>query len=133
MSGYPLQRLGLGMELEPGNPQEIESVLNPAAARALTANFTCFRGSSRGAIIRALALPGCGLVRLATRPESSGLALRSSLATFLPYDGIEFDGVDNKDASVFPVACANSPRTSGWPPRLRPGSGSKLVAALPPS
>ena len=97
MSGYPLQRLGLVMELEPGNPQEIESVLNPAAARALTANFTCFRGSSRGAIIRALALPGCGLVRLATRPESSGLALRSSLATFLPYDGIEFDGVDNKD------------------------------------
>ena len=29
---------------------------------------------------------------------------RLGLATFLPYEGIEFEGVDNKDASVFPVA-----------------------------
>jgi predicted GH43/DUF377 family glycosyl hydrolase len=29
---------------------------------------------------------------------------RLGLATFEPYKGIEFDGVDNKDASVFPVA-----------------------------
>ena len=29
---------------------------------------------------------------------------RLGLATFRPYDGIAFDGVDNKDASVFPVA-----------------------------
>ena len=29
---------------------------------------------------------------------------RLGLATFRPYDGIEFDGVDNKDASIFPVA-----------------------------
>lgn len=29
---------------------------------------------------------------------------RLGLATFRPYDGIEFEGVDNKDASVFPVA-----------------------------
>jgi predicted GH43/DUF377 family glycosyl hydrolase len=29
---------------------------------------------------------------------------RLGLATFRPHDGIEFDGVDNKDASVFPVA-----------------------------
>jgi predicted GH43/DUF377 family glycosyl hydrolase len=29
---------------------------------------------------------------------------RVGLATFRPHDGIEFDGVDNKDASVFPVA-----------------------------
>ena len=33
MSGLKLQRLGLIMEPEPGNPQEIEGVLNPAAAR----------------------------------------------------------------------------------------------------
>ena len=32
---------------------------------------------------------------------------RLGLATFLPYKGIEFDGVDNKDASVFPVAVPN--------------------------
>lgn len=37
---------------------------------------------------------------------------RLGLATFLPYDGIEFDGVDNKDASVFPVAI---PDPSGQP------------------
>ena len=29
MSGFKLQRLGLVMEPEPGNPQEIEGVLNP--------------------------------------------------------------------------------------------------------
>ena len=29
---------------------------------------------------------------------------RLGLATFRPYQGIEFEGVDNKDASVFPVA-----------------------------
>src|ERR1039458_8374781 len=33
MSGFKLQRLGLIMEPQPGNPQEIEGVLNPAAAR----------------------------------------------------------------------------------------------------
>src|SRR5208282_109815 len=33
MSGLKLQRLGLVMEPEPGNPQEIEGVLNPAAVR----------------------------------------------------------------------------------------------------
>jgi hypothetical protein len=33
MGGLTLQRLGMLMEPEPGNPQEIEGVLNPAAAR----------------------------------------------------------------------------------------------------
>jgi hypothetical protein len=33
MSGFQLQRLGLVMEPEPGNLQEAEGVLNPAAAR----------------------------------------------------------------------------------------------------
>jgi predicted GH43/DUF377 family glycosyl hydrolase len=33
MSGLKLRRLGLVMEPEPGNPQEVEGVLNPAAAR----------------------------------------------------------------------------------------------------
>src|SRR4249920_1343718 len=33
MSEFSLQRLGILMEPEPGNPQEIEGVLNPAAAR----------------------------------------------------------------------------------------------------
>jgi hypothetical protein len=33
MSGFKLRRLAMLMESEPGNPQEIEGVLNPAAAR----------------------------------------------------------------------------------------------------
>jgi predicted GH43/DUF377 family glycosyl hydrolase len=33
MSGFQLHRLGMLMEPEPGNPQEIEGVLNPGAAR----------------------------------------------------------------------------------------------------
>src|ERR1039458_6226309 len=33
MSGFQLQRLGMLMEPQPGNPQEVEGVLNPAAAR----------------------------------------------------------------------------------------------------
>jgi predicted GH43/DUF377 family glycosyl hydrolase len=33
MSGFKLQRLGMMMEPEPGNPNEVEGVLNPAAAR----------------------------------------------------------------------------------------------------
>lgn len=37
---------------------------------------------------------------------------RLGLATFRPYEGIEFDGVDNKDASLFPVAI---PDRSGQP------------------
>jgi hypothetical protein len=57
MSGFQLQRLGMIMEPEPGNPQEVEGVLNPAAARGPDGSFTCFRGWSRRAIIRASALP----------------------------------------------------------------------------
>jgi predicted GH43/DUF377 family glycosyl hydrolase len=33
MSGFALHRLGMLMEPEPGNPQEVEGVLNPAAVR----------------------------------------------------------------------------------------------------
>ena len=33
MNGFQLQRLGTVMEPEPGNPREVEGVLNPAAVR----------------------------------------------------------------------------------------------------
>ena len=33
MSGFKMQRLGLVMEPDPGNTEEIEGVLNPAAVR----------------------------------------------------------------------------------------------------
>ena len=55
MSGFTLRRLGMLMEPEPGNPQEVEGVLNPAAARGPDGHCTCFRGWSRKEITRALA------------------------------------------------------------------------------
>jgi beta-1,2-mannobiose phosphorylase / 1,2-beta-oligomannan phosphorylase len=53
MSGFKLKQLGIVMEPEPSNPQEIEGVLNPAAVRGpdgelypfprLTAMLLCLR------------------------------------------------------------------------------------------
>lgn len=61
---------------------------------------------------------------------------RLGLATFRAYDGIEFDGVDNKDASVFPIAI---PNPSGQPamtilhrPHF-PGTRPEEVARQPAS
>src|SRR5450631_1040837 len=162
MGGFALQRLGMLMEPEPGNPQEIEGVLNPAAARGPDGELYLFprlvgRGNySRIGIARVQfndAGNPSGVERLgiALEPEADyelrqdgtggcedprisfveplrryvmaytahsrygpriALALsedlfrwlRLGLATFRPYEGIEFEGVDNKDASVFPVA-----------------------------
>jgi len=42
MSGLKLQRLGLIMEPEPGNPMEVEGVLNPAAVRGSDGNLYLF-------------------------------------------------------------------------------------------
>jgi len=67
------------MEPEPGNPMEVEGVLNPAPFAARMASFTYFRGSSRRAIIRVSELHGSGLMRPAIRMASSGSVLRSSL------------------------------------------------------
>jgi hypothetical protein len=43
MAGFQLQRLGLMMEPEPGNPQEVEGVLNPAGVRGPDGHFYLFR------------------------------------------------------------------------------------------
>jgi hypothetical protein len=49
MSGFKLQRLGMLMEPELGNPQEIEGVLNPAATRGLDGELYLFpRLTARG-------------------------------------------------------------------------------------
>ena len=42
MSEFRLQRLGMLMEPEPGNPYEIEGVLNPAAVRGPDGNLYLF-------------------------------------------------------------------------------------------
>ena len=153
------------MAAEPGNAQEAEGVLNPAAARGPDAHLYLFprlvgRGNySRIGIARVnfnQAGDPCGVERLGTalepqadyerRPDGGGggedpritfveplqryvmtytafsgvgpriaLAIsvdlfnwkRIGLAIFAPYHGIDFVHVDNKDASLFPVAIAN--------------------------
>jgi predicted GH43/DUF377 family glycosyl hydrolase len=153
------------MEPEPGNPHEIEGVLNPAAARGSDGQLYLFprlvaRGNySRIGIARVRfneAGDPAGVERLGIalepeadyelRPNGGGgcedpritfveplrryimtyaafsasgprIALASSedlfhwkrlgLATFAAYDGIDFVHVDNKDASIFPVAIPN--------------------------
>src|SRR6202142_3427663 len=42
MTGFHLQRMGLIMEPEPGNPQEIEGALNPGAVRGPDGNLYLF-------------------------------------------------------------------------------------------
>lgn len=165
MSGFKLKRLGMIMEPEPGNPQEIEGVLNPAAIRGPDGKLYLFprlvsKGNySRIGIARVLfnddgdpsgverlgiALEpetdyelrsdgsgGCEDPRItyveplhhyvmtytALSPDGPRIALavsedlfhwkRIGLAIFEPYDGIDFVHVDNKDASIFPVAIPN--------------------------
>ena len=165
MSGFQLQRLGLLMEPEPGNPHEVEGTLNPAAVRGPDGRLYLFprlvaKGNySRIGIARVKfneAGDPCGVERLgiALEPEADyerlpdggggcedprvtfveplghyvmtytalspvgpriALAMsedlfhweRIGLATFEPYRGIDFVHVDNKDASIFPVAIPN--------------------------
>src|SRR5277367_2972944 len=42
MNAFQLKRLGMIMEPEPGNPHEVEGVLNPAAARGPDGNLYLF-------------------------------------------------------------------------------------------
>jgi beta-1,2-mannobiose phosphorylase / 1,2-beta-oligomannan phosphorylase len=165
MSGFQLQRLGMVMEPDAGNPQEVEGVLNPGAARGPDGHLYLFprmvaQGNySRIGIARVKfneAGDPCGVERLgiALEPEADyertshggggcedpritfveplqryvmtyaalssigpriAFAIsedllhwkRLGLATFAPYDGIDFVHVDNKDASLFPIAIPN--------------------------
>jgi beta-1,2-mannobiose phosphorylase / 1,2-beta-oligomannan phosphorylase len=165
LSGFQLRRLGQVMAPEPGDPHEVEGVLNPAAARGPDGVLYLFprlvaRGNySRIGIARVIfneAGDPCGVERrgIALEPEADyerrsdggggcedpritfveplqryvmtyaalssmgpriAFAIsddlfhwtRLGLATFAPYDGIDFVHVDNKDASLFPVAIAN--------------------------
>jgi predicted GH43/DUF377 family glycosyl hydrolase len=165
MSGFELQRLGLLMEPEPGNPLEAGGVLNPAAIRGPDGCLYLFPrlvdrdNLSRIGLARVrfnAAGDPVGVERLGLalepeaeyerRPDGSGgcedpritfveplgrylmtytaFALtgpriafamsedlfhweRLGLATFSPFLGIDFAHVDNKDASLFPVAIPN--------------------------
>jgi predicted GH43/DUF377 family glycosyl hydrolase len=182
------------MEQEPGNPQEIEGVLNPAAARGPDGELYLFprlvaRGNySRIGIARVrfndagdpvdverlgIALEpeadyelrpgGCGgcedpritfveplqryimtYTAFSTGGPRIALALskdlfhwdRLGLARFGPYQGTEFADVDDKDASLFPVAIHNP---SGHPELailhrpLFPGTRPEETACQPSS
>ena len=162
---FQLQRLGMLMEPEPGNLQEVEGVLNPGIARGPDGHLYLFprlvaQGNfSRIGIARVKfnhAGDPCGVERLGIALEpgvdyertshggggcedpritfveplqryvmtyaalsSIGPRIafaisedlfhwkRLGLATFAPYQGIDFVHVDNKDASLFPVAIPN--------------------------
>lgn len=194
IGGFQLQRLGFVMEPEPGNPQESEGVLNPAAVRGSDGELYLFprlvaKGNySRIGIARvrfnATGDPA-GVERLGIalepeadyelRPRGGGgcedpritfveplqrymmtytafsaqgpriaLALskdlfhwqRLGLATFGVYHGIEIGDVDDKDASLFPVAI---PNPSGQPELamlhrpLFPGTRPEETACCPES
>jgi predicted GH43/DUF377 family glycosyl hydrolase len=170
VSDFQLQRLGQIMEPEPGNPMEVEGVLNPAAVRGRDGQLYLFprlvakgnysrigiarvrfneAGDPSGVERLGIALEpeadyerrsdgggGCEDPRVtfieplghyvmsytAFSPRGPRIAFaisedlfhweRVGLATFLPYKGMEFDDVDDKDASVFPAAV---PDPSGQP------------------
>lgn len=165
MSSFDMRRLDLIIEPEPGNANEVEGILNPAAARGPDGELYLFprvvaKGNySRIAIVRVIfdeAGEPCDIERIGIalepeteyelRPNGAGgcedprityveplqryvmtytafspvgpriaLAIskdllswhRLGLASFLPYKEIQFDGVDNKDACLFPVAIPN--------------------------
>ena len=166
MSGFKLQRLGMIMEPEPGNPHEVEGVLNPAAVRGPDGELYLFprlvaKGNySRIGIARVqfneggdptgverlgIALepeaeyelrPGGGggcedpritfveplkryiMTYAAFSPHGPRIAMAESedlfhwkrlgLATYAHWHGIDLSSVDDKDASLFPVAIPDS-------------------------
>ncbi|AGA27178.1 glycoside hydrolase family 130 protein [Singulisphaera acidiphila] len=194
MAGFQMKRLGLVMEPEPGNPLEVEGVLNPAGVRGPDGQYYLFprlvakgnysrigiarvkfndAGDPAGVERLGVALEpetdyelrpngggGCEDPRItysealkryvmtytAYSPEGPRIALalsedlfhwqRLGLATFRPYAGIAFDGVDNKDASVFPVAIpdpAGEPAVVILHRPLFPGTRPEETACQPAS
>lgn len=164
MVPFELERLGLIIDPEPGNPLEVEGILNPAAVRGPDGALYLFpRLVARGNYSRI----GIARVRFDERGDPSGIerlgvalepeadyelraggggcedprvtyieglrhyvmtytalsergpriALAASrdllrwerlgLADFLPHGQIQFQGVDNKDAAIFPVPVPN--------------------------
>jgi len=166
MSSFKLQRLGMIMEPESGNPHEVEGVLNPGAVRGTDGELYLFprlvaKGNySRIGIVRVrfnevgnpsgverlgVALEpeadyehrldgsgGCEDPRVtfveplnryimtytAFSPLGPRIAMAESkdlfhwtrlgLATYAHWHGVDLANVDDKDASLFPVAIPNS-------------------------
>ncbi len=192
MSGFQLQRLGVVMEPEPGNPHEVEGVLNPAAARGPDGELYLFprlvahgnysrigiarvrfntAGDPQGVERLGIALEpeadyekrpdgggGCEDPRItfveplqrylmtytafSARGPRIAIALsddlfhwrRLGLATYGRYHGVAIGDIDDKDASVFPIAL---PNPSGHPGLamlhrpLFPGTRPEEIACHP--
>jgi predicted GH43/DUF377 family glycosyl hydrolase len=164
-SGFKLQRLGMIMEPEPGNPHEVDGVLNPGAVRGpdgalylfprmvAKGNYSRigiarvrFNGAGAPTGLERLGIvlepeaeyelrPGGGgcedprvtfveplnryiMTYAAFSPLGPRIAMAESealfhwkrlgLATYAHWHGIDLAGVDDKDASLFPVAIPNS-------------------------
>ena len=85
MSGFKLQRLGIVMEPEPGNPQEVEGVLNPAVARGPDGSLYLFpRLVARGNYSR------IGIARVRFNSDSDPV-------------GVERLGADSQVVARFPA------------------------------
>jgi predicted GH43/DUF377 family glycosyl hydrolase len=165
MNGFKLQRLGMIMEPEPGNPHEVGGVLNPGAVRGPDGELYLFprlvakgnysrigiarvrfndAGDPAGVERLGIALepeagyelrPGGGgcedprvtlveplkryiMTYTAFSPLGPRIAMAESedlfhwkrlgLATYAHWHGIELGNVDDKDASLFPVAIPDS-------------------------
>ena len=189
---FRLERLGVLMETEPGNPLEVEGVLNPGGIRGPDGQFYLFPrlvgpgNYSRIGIAQVLfneARDPVGVKRLgvvlepeadyelrpggggcedprvsfveplhryvmtytALGPQGPRIALANSedlfhwqrigLASFQPHGTLDFNGVDNKDALIFPTAI---PDPSGKPAMamihrpLFPGTHPRQTAKAPP-
>jgi predicted GH43/DUF377 family glycosyl hydrolase len=194
MSEFKLRRLGMLMEPEPGNPLEVEGVLNPAAVRGPDGELYLFprlvakgnysrigmarvkfneAGDPAGVERLGIALEpeadyerrsdgggGCEDPRVtyveplqrhmmsytAFSPQGPRIALalsedllhwtRLGLATYVHWHGIDLSSVDDKDASLFPVAIPNSSghRELGMLHRpLFPGTRPEETACHPTS
>jgi predicted GH43/DUF377 family glycosyl hydrolase len=165
MVAFQLERLGLIIDPEPGNPLEVEGILNPAAVRGRDGELYLFprlvaAGNYSRIGIARVRFDGngdpAGIERLgvALEPEASyelraggggcedprvtfveglqryvmtytalsdrgpRIAIATSedlvrwerigLAAFMPHGSVQFQGVDNKDGAVFPVAIPNA-------------------------
>src|SRR6202048_1286693 len=121
MSGFTLQRLGMLMEPEPGNIQEVEGVLNPAAARGRDGELYTFpRLVARGNSSRI----GIARVRFNEAGDPAGVErLGIALEPETDYErGIDGRGgcEDPRVTFVEPLPryvmtyTARSPRGPGW-------------------
>jgi len=86
---FQLQRLGVVMEPEPGNPMEAEGVSNPASARGRDGQFYLFpRLVARGNYSR-IGIARMCFTRPVTRWESSGSVSRWSQKLITNYGPME--------------------------------------------